>query len=187
MALPFIVGGAIAAYRAYKVAKAANQAYKAYKAAKKAKQVADAVSTSKKAAEAAQKAANAASKTKKGAKQGCPKGKKTRAKAVPNKTYARPSGFRKGVKDKVWQNAKGRDGKVRDPVTGKVMSKNKSWDMGHKPGHEFRKHQQSAANRKISREQFLKEHNDPKNYRPELPSSNRSHKGEIKTDTYFGK
>lgn len=28
--------------------------------------------------------------------------------------------------------------------------------------------------------------NDPAKYRPELPSSNRSHAGELKTDDYFG-
>ena len=59
------------------------------------------------------------------------------------------------------------------------------WDMGHKPGHEFRKHQQSAADRKITRKQFLDEYNNPNSYRPELPKSNRSHIGEDKTDFYF--
>ena len=34
--------------------------------------------------------------------------------------------------------------------------------------------------------QFLDEHNNPAKYRPELPSSNRSHKGENLTDDYFG-
>ncbi len=29
--------------------------------------------------------------------------------------------------------------------------------------------------------------NNPNHYRQELPSSNRSHKGENKTDKYFGK
>lgn len=38
------------------------------------------------------------------------------------------------------------------------------WDMGHKPGHEFRKHQQSADDRKITRKQFLDEYNNPNNY-----------------------
>jgi len=66
------------------------------------------------------------------------------------------------------------------------MSKDKPWDMGHKPGQEFRKHQQSAAGRGIDRKQFLDEHNNPSKYRPELPSSNQSHKGENLTDDYFG-
>lgn len=103
---------------------------------------------------------------------------------VPN--YSRPSGFRKGVRDQVWENAKGPDGHVKDPLTGKVMNKNEAWDMGHKPGYEFRKSQQSAQERGISRKKFLDEYNTPDNYRPELPSSNRSHKGEDMTDKYFG-
>jgi predicted ribonuclease toxin of YeeF-YezG toxin-antitoxin module len=66
------------------------------------------------------------------------------------------------------------------------MDKSEPWDMGHKPGFEFRKHQQSAQERGISRKQFLDEYNNAEHYRPELPSSNRSHKGEDLTDNYFG-
>ncbi|MEV0274023.1 HNH/ENDO VII family nuclease [Hamadaea sp. NPDC050747] len=100
--------------------------------------------------------------------------------------YRRPKGFRKGVRDKAWNAAKGPDGKVRDPLTGKVMDKKKPWDMGHKPGYEFRKHRDSARQRKITRKKFLDEHNDPSHYRPELPSSNQSHAGEDHTDDYLG-
>jgi RHS repeat-associated protein len=100
--------------------------------------------------------------------------------------YKRPSGYRKGVRDEVWERAKGPDGLVRDPLTGKVMSKDQPWDMGHKPGHEFWKHQQSARERGISREEFLNEYNNPENYRPEIPSSNRGHAGEDKSDTFLG-
>ncbi|WP_257350216.1 T7SS effector LXG polymorphic toxin [Pseudalkalibacillus decolorationis] len=103
-----------------------------------------------------------------------------------NKTYKRPSGYRKGVRDKVWENAKKSDGEVRDPLTKKVINKDEQWDMGHKPGYEFRKHQQSATERGISRKEFLDEHNNPDHYQPELPSSNRSHQGEDLTDDYFG-
>ena len=101
-------------------------------------------------------------------------------------SYSRPSGFRKGVRDKVWDNAKNANGDVIDPVTKRVMDKSEPWDMGHKPGYEFRKHQQSAENRGISRKQFLDEYNNPEHYRPELPNSNRSHKGEDITNNYFG-
>ncbi|WP_084160743.1 T7SS effector LXG polymorphic toxin [Terribacillus saccharophilus] len=103
-----------------------------------------------------------------------------------SKTYSRPSGFRKGVRDKVWEKAKNTEGKVKDPITDTIMRKNEPWDMGHKPGYEFRKHKQSAMERGISRKEFLNEHNNPDHYRPELPSSNRSHKGEDLTDDYFG-
>ncbi|MBC2206043.1 HNH/ENDO VII family nuclease [Listeria booriae] len=103
------------------------------------------------------------------------------------KLYKRPSGYRKGIRDSAWESAKdSTDGLVRDPLTGEIMDKSKPWDMGHKPGYEFRKHQQSAAERGISRKEFLDEHNVASHYRPELPSSNQSHAGEDVTDLYFG-
>lgn len=102
------------------------------------------------------------------------------------KTYKRPSGFRKGVRDKVWDNAKDANGEVKDPLTGNVLNKDEPWDMGHKSGYEFRKHQKSAQERGITRKEFLDEHNNPDHYRPESPSANRSHKGEDMTDDYFG-
>ncbi|WP_323372978.1 HNH/ENDO VII family nuclease [Tumebacillus lacus] len=101
-------------------------------------------------------------------------------------SYDRPSGFRKGVRDKVWDNAKDADGKVKDPLTGQEMDRGQPWDMGHKPGFEFRKHKESAKEREITRKEFLDEYNEPNHYRPELPSSNRSHKGEDMSDDYFG-
>ena len=100
--------------------------------------------------------------------------------------YRRPSNYRKGVRDKTWDAAKDSNGTVRDPLSGKVMDKNQPWHMGHKPGYEFRKHQQSAAERGISRKQFLDEHNQHQHYRPELPKSNQSHLGEDPSDLYFG-
>jgi predicted ribonuclease toxin of YeeF-YezG toxin-antitoxin module len=131
------------------------------------------------------KAGGATSKCPLKAKGGVSK-KKTGSAAKTKGTYSRPKGFRKGVRDKVWDAAKGKDGKVRDPVSKKTMKKSEDWDMGHKPGYEFRKHAQSAQTRGISRKQFLTEHNDPTHFRPELPSSNRSHQGEDKTTKYKG-
>ncbi len=103
-------------------------------------------------------------------------------------TYRRPSNYRKGTRDKTWEEAKANspDGIVSDPKTGKPINPNEPWDMGHKPGYEFRKHQASAQERGISRKQFLDEHNDSSHYRPELPSSNRSHSCEDMTDLYLG-
>jgi hypothetical protein len=93
--------------------------------------------------------------------------------------YNRPSGYRAGVRDTVYDNAiEGATGVARDPVTGKFIKREGDWDMGHKPGYEFKKHQQSVEERGISREEFLNEHNDPSHYRPEIPSSNRGHRGE---------
>ena len=102
--------------------------------------------------------------------------------------YSRPSGYRKGVRDKTWNEAKANspDGVVRDPKTGRPIDFNEPWDMGHKPGYEFRKHKVSAKQRGISRKQFLDEHNDYTHYRPEHPSSNRSHTCEDLTDFYLG-
>ena len=112
-------------------------------------------------------------------------GRKTARELPTRNPYERPA-WRAGMRDKVWEQAKDAHGRVRDPVSGKYMSKDKPWDMGHKPGYEFKKHQESAAQRGISREKFIDEYNNPDHLRPELPESNRSHKGENKTDEYFG-
>ncbi len=108
------------------------------------------------------------------------------ASAVDIADYARPSNFRSGVRDQVWVQNSDTKGIVRDPVTKRVMQKDQPWDMGHKEGYEFWKHQLSAQQRKIDRPQFLDEHNNPLHYRPELPGSNRSHRGEDPSDSYFG-
>jgi HNH/ENDO VII superfamily nuclease with conserved GHE residues len=102
--------------------------------------------------------------------------------------YDRPSDFRKGVRRQVWNSAErdSGDGVVYDPQTGRAMDPGKPWDMGHKPGYEFTKHQESARLRGISRKQFLEEHNNPDHYRPELPSSNRNHASEGPPDVYYG-
>lgn len=107
----------------------------------------------------------------------------------PKYPYRRPSGYRVGVRDKVWDAAKRDDGRVYDPLTGKEMNKDEPWDMGHKPSFEYRKHRDSAYQRGISREQFLDEHNDPSHYWPywpELPESNQGHAGEDHTDFFGG-
>lgn len=101
--------------------------------------------------------------------------------------YRRPPGFRKGVREKVWENAKKEDhGKVYSPDGVEIKDTDK-WDMGHRPGYEFKKHQESARKRGISRKQFLDEYNNPNLYRPETPSFNRSHKGEDKINNYYEK
>ncbi len=104
----------------------------------------------------------------------------------PKDPYRRPTGFRRGVRDKVFDLNKQDDGIVRDPLTGQEINSNEPWDMGHKPGFEFRKHRESAQFRGIPRSLFLDEHNDPTHYRPELPASNQGHAGEDHTDLYLG-
>jgi len=143
---------------------------------------------------AVQRARTAAKQTNtkpKGCVTGCTKaargGAKPAAKRKVPKTYARPKDYRKGVRDKVWNAAKGKDGKVRDPKTNRVMKKSEKWDLGHKPGYEFKKHQQDAMKRGIDRKRFLDEHNNPKHYRPETISTNRGHTLEKPTGAWKGR
>ncbi|MFC7620898.1 GH-E family nuclease [Microlunatus sp. GCM10028923] len=101
--------------------------------------------------------------------------------------YKRPSRHRASVRAEVWPaSVEPGTGRVRDPETGSFMSVNKSWDMGHKPGYEFRKHELSAVHRGISRAQFLDEHNDATRYRPDLPQSNRSRRSEDASGAFLG-
>ncbi|MBK7337004.1 MAG: hypothetical protein IPJ00_12915 [Saprospirales bacterium] len=88
--------------------------------------------------------------------------------------------FRKGVVDNVWDMAKRKNGKVYDPDTGSEIIWDKSkprkgqWDMGHKEGKEWwRQIADFFAGRK-SKKQLRDEYNDPSNYHPELPKSNRA-------------
>lgn len=96
----------------------------------------------------------------------------------------RPNRYRKNVVDKVWNNAK-------DPVTGKVFDPNDSdieltwdktksrqgqWDMGHVKGKSYDDLKQQFINDEITYQEFLDEYNNPKNYKPEQMSSNRSNK-----------
>lgn len=99
--------------------------------------------------------------------------------------YDRPSGWRAGMRDTAWNDARGRDGLVRDPETGDVLDPNQPWVMGHPPGWEFRHHQRSAAERDIPREQFLDEYFSVP-YRPESPSTSSSGKHELGWDDYVG-
>jgi hypothetical protein len=107
-------------------------------------------------------------------------------KALDARTYARPSSFRVGKEAEVWALApKEPDGSVLSPSKTKIRPGD-PWVMGHKPKYEFWKHQRSAAERGISREQFLNEYNDAKNLRPETKKDNESHLYEDRTDAYFG-
>ncbi|MDR1383158.1 MAG: HNH/ENDO VII family nuclease [Planctomycetaceae bacterium] len=87
------------------------------------------------------------------------------------------------TRQQIWENNReSSTGQVRDPLTGKFMSSSKNWDAGHKPGYEFSKHVPSAFDRALTKKEFKAEHNTPSHYRPELPSSNRSHKLEAPRD-----
>jgi len=101
------------------------------------------------------------------------------------KPYAtsRPS-YGKGQVEQVWENAK-------DPITGKVYDpsgveitwdptkpRNGQWDMGHIPGEKYSEMHQLYMDDVITKDEFLEWYRNPDNYRPELPSTNRSHKYE---------
>lgn len=98
-------------------------------------------------------------------------------------TNSRPS-FRKGVVEEAWENAKGPDGLVRDPNTGEVInwtpgeSRKGVWDMGHLPEAKYSEMHEAYMNGELTTKEFVDWYNDPANYRPELPSNNRSHKYE---------
>ena len=127
------------------------------------------------------KGAKAAKKTKLKKKNGlADAGSKTNTKPYTN---SRPS-FRKGVVEEVWENAKGPDGLVRDPNTGEVInwtpgeSRKGVWDMGHIPEAKYSEMHEAYMNGELTTKEFVDWYNDPANYRPELPSKNRSHKYE---------
>lgn len=98
-------------------------------------------------------------------------------------TNSRPS-YGKNQVNEVWENAK-------DPITGKVYDpsgveitwdktkpRNGQWDMGHIPGEKYSEMHQLYMDDVISKDEFLEWYRNPINYRPELPSTNRSHKYE---------
>ncbi|MBD9354545.1 HNH/ENDO VII family nuclease [Methylomonas sp. EbA] len=106
---------------------------------------------------------------------------------VKPKAYSNPKNrppYKDGQVDKVWENAKQPDGNVYDPNTGEKLEwdRNKSragqWDMGHLPGKEYRKLHKDYMDGKITKDEFLKEYQNPNNYSPESPSANRSHEFE---------
>lgn len=106
--------------------------------------------------------------------------------ATKNKPYAksRPT-YGKDQVEQVWESNKKKNGTVVDPNTGEVLTWDKSvkprlWDMGHKKGHEYKKLHKDYMDGKISKEKFLEEYRNPKNYRPESRNANRSRKYEQK-------
>ena len=110
-------------------------------------------------------------------------GSKTNSGAKKPYATSRPSYGKRQV-EQVWENAK-------DPVTGKVYDpsgveiiwdptklRNGQWDMEHISGEKYSEMHQLYMDDVISKEEFLKWFRNPDNYRPELPSTNRSHKYE---------
>ena len=105
--------------------------------------------------------------------------------------YERPAWKNKTIED-VWSSAQDADARVYDRQSKQEITWDRSkprgeqWQMGHKPGYEFSKHQQSAAERGIEIKQFREEYNTSAHVEPELPKSNMSHKGEAPKGIYYG-
>ncbi len=108
------------------------------------------------------------------------KGKGPNPKGKPRRPH-----LRKSTINKTWEANKNSDGKVIDPL-GKEITWDKSkkrngqWDMGHKPGEEYRRDWKLYQEGKLSWDEMKERYNDSNRYRPELPSTNRSHKLEEK-------
>jgi hypothetical protein len=91
----------------------------------------------------------------------------------------RPPRYRKGVPEKIWEDAKDKDGKVFDPHTGEELTWDRSrsrdgqWDMGHLKENSYEQLRQQFIDGEISWKEFLDEYNNTANYRPEGRGPNR--------------
>jgi hypothetical protein len=186
--LPFVALKSSKAAKAGEVADALGDANKATQALKTAQDTTTAVKSAEAIAKTDEvaKAANTSDATKATESKG-PSGDGGRIEK--KKAYSNPKNrpaYSKNQVEEVWENEKQIDGNVYDPNTGELLEwdKNSSragqWDMGHKPGHEYRKLHKDYMDEKISLDEFLKQYRDPKNYQPESPSANRSHRYEGK-------
>ena len=101
---------------------------------------------------------------------------------VLNKPYAkgRPK-YGANQEEQVWNaHLNPETGTVTDPsgatiVWDRTKPRNGQWDMGHKPDNKYSDIHAKYMSGEMSKEDFLKWYRDPVNYRPELPSTNRSH------------
>ena len=106
---------------------------------------------------------------------------------VKNLPYANPKNRPKYGKDQVedtWKQSMDENGKVFDKNTGeelfwnKAENRNGQWDMGHKPGQEYRDLHKDYVDGNITKQEFLDTYRDSQNYQAESVSGNRSHKYE---------
>ena len=71
-----------------------------------------------------------------------------------------------------------------DPLTGEEIQwtagdpRRGVWNAGHKPEHQYRDIWRSYVDGQLAPQEFRDWDNNPSHYRPEFPSSNRSHKAE---------
>ena len=83
----------------------------------------------------------------------------------------------------VFNNNKDEFGKVYDPTGVEILwdfsrQRNGQWDMGHIPGQRYSVVHAKYVLGKMTPTEFAQWYRDPKNYRPELPSTNRGHRHE---------
>ncbi|WP_255590675.1 GH-E family nuclease [Algoriphagus sp. NBT04N3] len=89
--------------------------------------------------------------------------------------------LRKGTIEQVKDNApKNRNGDYLDPNTGQVIPKDGPFDIGHKPGQEWRTRKEMHKQNGSTRKEVLDSENNPNLYQIENPSSNRSRRYEKK-------
>ena len=115
-------------------------------------------------------------------------GKPPEMPVIDNRPYLKPGSrpsFRKGVVEKVWDNAKGPDGVVRDPhppyevIEWTPGTPRKGvWDMGHLSEQKYSEIWADYKAGKMTKEEFVDWYNNPEHYRPEVPIKNQSHKHE---------
>ena len=92
---------------------------------------------------------------------------------------ARRVKLRQSVKEQLLERQpRNIEGQIIDPNNGKVIEGN--YDIGHKPGHEWRNNKIEYEKQGFTRKQVIEAGNNPDNYHLEDPSSNRSHKYEKK-------
>ena len=84
--------------------------------------------------------------------------------------YSRVS-IRPAIKQAVQEMNTDEAGNMYDQGNGTLIKPGEQWYMGHKEGFEFRKMQLDAAQRGLTREQWIEEQNNPNIYQPELPST----------------
>ena len=91
--------------------------------------------------------------------------------------------YGKNQEQTVYDNGRNIFGNVYDPSGAKVpwdpsKPRKGQWDMGHIPGQKYSVVHSKYVIEMMTPKEFVQWYRDPKNYRPELPSTNRSHKYE---------
>ncbi len=101
----------------------------------------------------------------------------------------RPS-YRRGVEETTYNNAKDVNGKVYDPESGAEIvwqpgqARQGVWNMGHRPGFEYRHLLRALREGRITQEEFLNQYNNPAHYRPETPHTSSVGAHELDISSY---